>query len=117
MKKSTIQFEFSLDDQHLPEEIAWAASDAGMDGWQPAKAIMLSVWDPNQSSTLKIDLWTKDMLVQDMKIFMHQTLLSMASMLEKSANESAMAGDMRDFCDYFANKMNLTQDGNTGRNS
>ena len=52
MKKSTIQFEVTLDDMHLPEEISWSASDAGMEGWHPSKAIMLSVWDPGQANKI-----------------------------------------------------------------
>jgi hypothetical protein len=31
----------------------------------------------------------------------------MANTFEKATNEDKMAGDMRDFCDYFAEKMNL----------
>jgi gliding motility-associated protein GldC len=107
MKTSTIQFNIELDDRNLPERMQWEASDAGMQGPAPCKALMLSVWDPNENNTLKIDLWTKDMLVDDMKVFFHQTLLSMASMLERSINEERMAGDMRDFCDYFAEKMGI----------
>jgi gliding motility-associated protein GldC len=69
--------------------------------------MMLSVWDSTENTTLKIDLWTKDMLVDDMKQFFHQTLISMANTLERATNEDKMAGDMRDFCDYFAEKMGL----------
>jgi gliding motility-associated protein GldC len=107
MKTSSIQFNIELDERNLPERMQWEASDAGMQGPTPCKALMLSVWDPNEHNTLKIDLWTKDMLVDDMKIFFHQTLLGMASMLERSINEERMAGDMRDFCDYFAEKMGI----------
>ena len=47
------------------------------------------------------------MLVEEMKLFYYQTLLSMASTLERATGEDKMAGDMRDFCNYFAKKMNL----------
>lgn len=110
MKKSEIKFDVELDNQNLPEKIEWSATDSEIKGKQPCKAIMLSVWDGDAQSTLKIDLWTKDMLVDEMKIFMHQTLLSMASMLERATQEDKMAGDMRDFCDYFAEKMELKKE-------
>jgi hypothetical protein len=42
-----------------------------------------------------------------MKLFYYQTLLSMAGTLERAIGEDKMAGDMRDFCAYFAKKMNL----------
>lgn len=112
MKKSEIKFNIELDDQHLPEKMEWMATDSDVDGVQECKALMLSVWDPKEKSTLKIDLWTKDMLIDEMKIFMHQTMLSMANTLEKSIQEEKMAGDMRDFCEYFAEKMGLKQEEN-----
>jgi gliding motility-associated protein GldC len=53
------------------------------------------------------DLWTKDMMVDEMKLFFHQTLVSMADTYEKATADDKMAGDMRDFCEYFADKLNL----------
>jgi gliding motility-associated protein GldC len=107
MKQSEIKINVIVDDYNLPETMNWQATDSGVEGVNPAKAVMLSVWDPKEGSTLKIDLWTKDMLIDDMKQFFHQTLVSMANTFEKATNEDKMAGDMRDFCDYFAEKMNL----------
>ena len=107
MKNSEIKFNVALDENNLPESIHWEASDSGIDGNVPAKAIMLSVWDPKENSTLRIDLWTKDMLVDDMKLFMYQTLMSMANTLERATHEDKMAADMRDFCDHFAEKLGM----------
>jgi gliding motility-associated protein GldC len=107
MKQSEINIKVSVDEYNLPDKIEWQASDSGVEGINAAKAIMLSVWDPNEATTLKIDLWTKDMLIDDMKQFFHQTLVSMANTFERATNEDKMAGDMRDFCDYFAEKMGL----------
>jgi hypothetical protein len=47
------------------------------------------------------------MTVDEMKIFMHRTLLTMADTMEKSINDERIAGDMRDFCEYFADKMGI----------
>ena len=44
------------------------SSDSGR---KPAKATMVSIWDPKDNTTLRIDLWTKDMLVDDMKRFFY----------------------------------------------
>lgn len=108
-KTSDINLKIALDENKLPETIKWSASDSGMDGEQLSKAIMVSIWDEQDKSTLKIDLWTKDMLVDEMKLFFHQTLLSMADTLERSTGEDKMAGDMRDFCAYFAEKLELVK--------
>jgi gliding motility-associated protein GldC len=36
---------------------------------------MLSIWDSKVKESMRIDLWTKDMPVDEMKIFFHQTLV------------------------------------------
>ena len=110
MKNSEIKINVSTDNMNLPETMSWQATDSGVEGVNQIKAVMLSVWDAKENTTLKIDLWTKDMLVDDMKQFFHQTLISMANTLERATNEDKMAGDMRDFCDYFAEKMGLKEE-------
>jgi hypothetical protein len=41
-------------------------TDGGVSNEQ-AKALMMGVWDDKNSECLRIDLWTKDMLMDDMK--------------------------------------------------
>lgn len=106
MHKSEIKLEIELDDNKIPEKMFWSAPDGGITKSQ-AKAFMLSVWDEESNDTLRIDLWTKDMKVADMKRFFHQTLVSMADSLERATDEDKMAGDMRDFCAHFAEKLEL----------
>ncbi|CAN5275405.1 gliding motility protein GldC [soil metagenome] len=105
MKKATINFTISLDENNLPEEIEWRASDNNAGG--KCKAIMLAMWDENEHNTMRIDLWTKLMAVDDMKRFFHQNLVTMSDTLMRSTNEEKMASDMRDFSAYFAEKMGL----------
>lgn len=104
--ESEIKFNVSLDENRVPETITWSASDGGIDAAM-AKAIMLAVWDEKEKSTLRIDLWNKEMTVDEMKQFFHQTLLTMSDTLVKATNEEKMAGDMKDFAQYFAEKMGL----------
>lgn len=105
MKKSTISINIELDDNNVPEKIEWNAADNNKES--AAKALMLSFWDKNEQNTLRIDLWTKDFTVDEMKQFVHQTMITMADTFEKSTSEAAMSGAMREFCSYFAEKMNL----------
>jgi gliding motility-associated protein GldC len=107
MKKSEIKFEISLDENNIPEAIQWEATDDELNGKLDAKSILLSIWDSKDKNSLRIDLWTKDMTVDEMKIFFHQTLVSLADTFEKATSDDKMAGDMRDFCEYFAEKQNL----------
>ncbi len=104
---SEIIFKVGLDENRVPEDISWTAEDGGIEN-ESSKAIMLSVWDHKQKDTLRMDLWTKDMPVDEMKQFFHQTLVSMANTFERSTNDEKMSATMRDFCEYFAEKLELT---------
>ena len=105
---SKIEFTVELDENKIPESISWKAEDGGIDN-ESSKAIMLSVWDHKKKDTLRMDLWTKDMPVDEMKIFFHQTLLTMADTFYKATQDEKMTETMRDFCAYFAEKLDLTQ--------
>ncbi|HTL82331.1 MAG TPA: gliding motility protein GldC [Bacteroidia bacterium] len=105
MKKATINFTITLDENNLPESIEWSASDSGDGG--KCKAIMLAMWDEKEQSTMRIDLWTKHLLVDEMKQFFHQNLVTMSDTFQRATGEEKIVGDMRDFCQYFAEKMEL----------
>ena len=105
MKTSEINFKVTLDENSLPLAINWEANS--MNEKSSCKSVLISLWDAKENNTLKIDLWTKDMLVDEMKVFFHQTLLSMADTLKKSTGEEKMAEDLKDYCAHFADKMNL----------
>lgn len=104
--KSTIELTVELDENRVPEKLHWSAEDGGINN-EEAKAMMLSVWDQNQQETLRIDLWTKDMPVDEMQIFFHQTLVSMANAYKRATQDEKMYDTMKDFCDYFAEKLEL----------
>ena len=106
--ESEIKFNVGLDENRVPEEIVWSAEDGGVSN-EASKAIMLSVWDHKQKDTLRMDLWTKDMPVDEMKQFFHQTLVSMANTFERATDDQKMSATMRDFCDYFAEKLELVK--------
>jgi gliding motility-associated protein GldC len=103
---SEIKFQIGLDENRIPEALNWSAEDGGIQN-EEAKSIMLSIWNSKAKETFRIDLWTKDMPVDEMKIFFHQTLVAMADTFEKATQDEKMAGTMRDFCDYFAEKLEL----------
>ncbi len=113
MKTSEIKFTVSLDENKLPVSIDWEASDPETSLRQAAgeksscKSAMIALWDAKENNTLRIDLWTKDMLVDEMKVFFHQTLLSMADTLKRATGEDKIAEDLKDYCAHFADKMNL----------
>ena len=103
---SKIEFTVGLDENKVPEKLHWSAEEGGISN-EEAKALMISVWDSKTKDTLKMDLWTKDMPIDEMKQFFHQTLVSMADTFERATNDEKMTATMRDFCDYFAEKLEL----------
>jgi len=105
---SEIKFLVELDENRVPEKLTWTAQDGGVEA-EEAKAMMLSIWDANAQETLRIDLWTKDMPVDEMKLFFHQTLVAMSDTFRRATNDEKMADTMKDFCDYFAEKLELNR--------
>ena len=103
---SEIKLNIGLDENKIPETIHWTAEDGGVSN-EETKAVMLSVWDSGKKESLRIDLWTKDMPVDEMKIFFHQTLSAMADTFQRATNDDKMSDTMRDFCEYFAEKLEL----------
>lgn len=104
-KSSEIKFNVTLDENQIPEKINWHATDAGMDKNLDSKALMISVYDSESEETLRMDLWTKEMRVDEMKRFFHQTIISMADTFQRATNEDKMSADMRDFAQHFAKEM------------
>jgi len=103
---SDINIHIELDENRVPERLSWTAKDGGVEG-EAAKAFLLSIWDSKAKESLRIDLWTKDMPVDEMKVFFHQTLVAMTDTFQRATGDEKMAGTMKDFCDYFAEKLEL----------
>ncbi|AXT58078.1 gliding motility protein GldC [Aquimarina sp. MMG015] len=106
--KSEIKIEIELDENKVPEKLNWTAKDGGIEN-EETKAMLLSVWDNKNKESLRIDLWTKDMPVDEMKVFFHQTLVSMSETFNRATQDEKMSATMKDFCDYFAEKLELKQ--------
>jgi gliding motility-associated protein GldC len=103
-KTSEINFRIHLDADNIPEKIEWRADDAEEKNWKENQAIMLSIWDAEQQNALRIDLWTKDLRVDEMNYFMFQTIMTMADTYEGATQNEELARKMRGFAEYFAEK-------------
>src|SRR5699024_3675563 len=105
-KKSEIKIKVETDENHVPEKMKWKAQDGGVNE-KDAKAILISLWDPKQKESFRIDLWTKDMPLDEMKTFFYQTLVAMSDTFYRATDDKKMTATMRDFCDFYAEKMNI----------
>ena len=109
MKKAEIKLTIDLDDNNVPESIMWESTDAQTKEALPVKSMMLALWDHNYKNTLRIDLWTKDMAVDEMKRFFYETLQTMGDSFLRATGETNIVEDLRDYCAHFADKMEITQ--------
>ena len=101
MATSSIVINVELDENRIPQTIEWNASNSTADKAQQARAIMLSVWDSAEKNALRIDLWTKKMMVDEMADFYFQTLMSMADTYERATHQAELVADMKKFAQDF----------------
>lgn len=97
-KTSEINFNISLDDQNIPEKITWNASDKPSDSPSETDAILVSLWDTTQQNTLSMNLWSKDMSVDEMKRLCVDTIGGMAQSLRVATGDDFMADEMEELC-------------------
>ena len=107
-RNSKIEISVDLDENKIPEKISWSAEDGNIKN-KESKALFLSVWDSEKKESLRIDLWTKEMPLDEMKIFFHQTLVAMSDTFNRATQDEKRTATMKDFGDYFAEKLNLKQ--------
>jgi len=109
MKKAEIKLTIDLDDNNVPQTIMWESTDAKTKEALPVKSMMLALWDHNYKNTLRIDLWTNDMPVDEMKRFFYETLQTMGDSFLRATGETNIVEDLRDYCAHFADKMEISQ--------
>lgn len=102
--KSEISIEVTLDGDKMPETIQWKAPDGGVDGLQQAKGLLLGLWDGEEKSALRIDLWTKNMLIDEMNEFFYQSFYGMAETYMRATQNEDLAKEMKAFAVSFRKK-------------
>lgn len=107
--KSTITIDIELDENKVPEKINWNASGSTADEMQKAKAFVLSLWDGSDKSALRIDLWTKEMMVDEMADFFYQTIMTMADTYGRATQQHEVVNDMKAFAKDFYKKFQESQ--------
>jgi len=105
MKKSEINFTVELDRENVPEKIYWDATDNPNEGLSDTRAIAVSIWDHYHNSTLKIDLWTNDMEVVDMKRFLIEIISGLADTALTATGDQAMATDIENTCRTLSKRL------------
>jgi len=109
MRQSSINIEVLLDADRVPEQISWNATDTTAESARKAKAMMLAFWDGTDKTAMRIDLWTKDMMVDEMADFFYQTFMTMAETYQRATQDQALVGEMKQFAKDFYSKFREQQ--------
>lgn len=109
MTDSSIHIQVELDENKMPSAISWSASDNKPENTRKAKAFLLSLWDGSDKAALRIDLWTKDMMVDEMEDFFYQTLMTMADTYKRATRHEDLATEMKNFAKSFFQKSRAKQ--------
>src|SRR6188768_3909078 len=109
MNQSTIKIDVLLDPNKVPEQITWSASDSTADMVQKAKAMSVAFWDGADRTALRIDLWTKDMMIDEMGDFYYQMLMGMADSFKRSTNQEGLSNELKTFAKDFFEKFRALQ--------
>ena len=99
MQTSEIKFKEQLDKERMPEKIYWSATEKLNEGIEETKSTSIAVWDHHQKNTLRIDLWTKDMPIEEMKKFYIDTIGGLAQSILNATGDEYMAQATHALCD------------------
>lgn len=108
MTTSEIKLKVTVDENQLPNKITWEVPDAKE--FNECKSMMLALWDEKENSTMRIDLWTKDMSVDEMKKFYHQNISTLTDTYLRATNDEATVKEMRTFLSSIGRKMGVLVD-------
>ena len=109
MATSSINIDVTLDKDRVPEDIRWNATDSRTDQARKAKAMMLAFWDGADKSALRIDLWTKEMMIDEMADFFYQTMMTMADTWQRATQDPTLVNDIKQFSQDFYKKFREQQ--------
>ena len=104
MNKSTIQIDVELDSEKVPAQITWTASDSTAEEVQKAKAMCVAFWDGQEKTAMRIDLWTKDMMVDEMGDFVYQMFFTLAETFQKATGQNELSEEIKTFAGNFDKK-------------
>ena len=101
MSTSEIKLIVELDENHVPEKIMWDADDKELKGLQETKSFSLSMWDHQLKNTMRIDLWTKDMPIDEMKRFYIDCMGGLSQSILSATGDEYMSTKLNALCEDF----------------
>ncbi len=115
-KTSQISINVSLDDNKVPENICWNATDSEAESDNNATAMFLSLWDTTDKNALRIDLWTKEMTVEEMANFTYQTMMGISETFKRATKDDELSDGIKKFSEDFIKRFEEKQKADTSTN-
>lgn len=103
-KKTNIDIHIHLDEKNIPEEIFWNSKDGNILN-KTCKAFILSIWNNNKEETSTIELWIKNMPIQDMNKFFYHTFVSIGNAYERATSNKIISQEIKKFGYNFFKKV------------
>jgi len=105
-----INFLIDLDSENFPEKISWKAEGSGQITYKEAKALLIALWDREENVTLAIDLWTKDMLVNEMNALYYQAFIHLSESYKRATSDEDASKFLRESAEKFADLVHLKEE-------
>jgi gliding motility-associated protein GldC len=67
----------------------------------------IALFDKKDQTTMRIDLWTKDMMVEEMQQFFFEMYMSMADTYLNATNDKPTSENMRAFAKQFGKEVSV----------
>lgn len=105
-KEATINIKVTLDENKIPNKIIWEAKDENIIN-EKTNAILISIWDSKNHETLNLHLWTKKMLIHEMKLFFYQLFICLSKTYQKAVGEKEISILINNFAENFAKQTKI----------
>ena len=106
MATSRITIDVTTDENHVPIAMNWSAEDGGIQD-QSASAMALSMWNAKEFAAMRMDLWTKEMSVEEMRSFVVQTMMTLADTYVRATSDEDHASAIRGFTEELAKRIGV----------
>ena len=106
-KQAHINISVQLDENKIPEKLFWSAPDGNVIN-EESKAIFLSVWDHKKKESLSIDLWTKEMPVNEMNDFFYQAILTMGESIYRATENEKIKDAIKKISSHLEKELKIS---------
>jgi gliding motility-associated protein GldC len=103
-----IKLKIKLDENRIPEKISWESSEKE-DPPRDISSMLLSVWDKQEKNTHAIPLWTKDMIIEDLKLHVFQTIMTMGETYNQATKDTELYNYIKDLGFAFGEKAGIVK--------